>query len=137
MRRILAVLTVLIAITTGIPAHAQTVQTGDCAPGVPSAADLASVYRSFEAAMQITVYPCGVEVLWSNENGTHRAGYAITGRFNDGGLLARIQEPDPWVGSLDGRVGIGVKPAEPGFLQVITTGPFADNVRIYRLQKVG
>lgn len=137
MRRILIALAVVILLSVAQPARAQTVQNGDCAPGVPSAADLTGVYRSFEAAMQVTVYPCGVEVLWSNEAGTHRAGYTLTGRFNDGGLLARIQEPDPWVGSLDGRVGLGVKPAEPGYVQAITTGPFADNVRIYRLQKVG
>jgi hypothetical protein len=38
--------------------------------------------------------------------------------------------------SLDGRLTIGLKPAEPGYVQAITLSPFGDDVRVYRLRKI-
>jgi hypothetical protein len=108
-----------------------------CEPGLLRQDDMAGVYTSFEAAMRVTVYPCGgIAVLWSNEYGTHEALYLGRERMPDGSILARLYQPDPYVRSLDGRNGFGLSPAEPGYVKLITIGPFGDNPRVYRLQKI-
>ena len=98
---------------------------------------MAGIYLSFEHAIRLTIYPCGgSELFWSNEYGTHRAVYLSRERLPGGGMTATVYYPDPWVRSLDGRNAIGIKPAEPGWVQLITIGPFGDNPRVYRLRKI-
>lgn len=133
MRLILALCAVLLLVTA-LPctAAAQT-----CHPGLIAQGDLAGTYVSQESLMRLTIYPCGgSHLLWSNTYGTHEAVYVTSERLPDGGLVSALYQPDPVVGSLDGRNTIGVKPAEPGYLQLVTIGPFLDNPRVYRLRKM-
>jgi hypothetical protein len=135
MRWIAGVL--LLVLTLVLPAPRAEAQADGCPPGYLPQADMAGVYVSMESTMRITIWPCGgVEVFWSNEYGTHRAYYLHEAEFEGGGFIARIYQPDPYVGSLDGRNVVAVKPAEPGYVQALTVGPFVDNVKIYRLQKI-
>lgn len=134
MRSVFAALAALILVASPVSA-APAEQP--CNPGVITQFDMAGVYTSMESLMRLTVYPCGgMHLLWSNPAGTHEAVYATTERLPADGVIARIYQADPFVRSLDGRNVIGVKPAEPGFIQIITMGPFLDDVRVYRLQKM-
>lgn len=129
----LALLIALFALVPVLPAHAQA----DCEPVEVATADIAGVYESFEAQMRLDLMPCGtVDVLWSNEDGTHQATYVTVERMERGGLIARLFYPDPLVHSLDGRNVVGIKPAEPDWVEAWTVGPFGDNLRVYRLQKI-
>jgi hypothetical protein len=133
MRRILVLCALLLALVPG-EGHAQD----GCYDWAFRQHDMAGVYQSIHDQMRVTVYPCGgVDVLWSNPFGTHRASYYGVERLPGGGVIARIALPDPSVGSLDGRDVVGLKPAEAGWIQAITMGPFGDNMRVYRLRKIG
>lgn len=133
MRRLLIPVLAVLLLGIPAPAHAQTVQTGDCAPGVPNALDLSGIYISPEWRMRITIYPCGVAVLWANDFGMHGADYRLIERAEGGLLISRIAAPGV---SLDNRTTIGVKPAEPGFIQAVTVSPFGDDFKVYRLRKI-
>lgn len=134
MRSVLVALVALLLVAS--PVSAAPLEQ-PCNPGVITQFDMAGTYVSMEHLMRLTVYPCGgMHLLWSNTAGTHEAVYATTERMPDGGLIARVYQPDPFVRSLDGRNVMGVKPAEPGFIQIITIGPFVDDPHIYRLQKM-
>lgn len=130
MRHLFVLGALLLALVPTV-ASAQT-----CQPDAFRQADLAGSYVSAEAAMQVTVYPCGsIGVRWSNVYGTHEAGYYGVIRYADGAILARLAMPDPVVGSLDNRPGLIVKPAEPGYIQVLTPLPEPDQWQVYRLRK--
>jgi hypothetical protein len=130
MRRLALLCALLLAL---IPSAAAA---QGCQPGAFRQDDMAGQYVSFEDQMRITVFPCGgVAVQWSNPFGTHEAAYYGVERLPGGGIIARIAIPDPYVRSLDGRNVIALKPAEAGFIQAITMGPFGDDFRIYRLRK--
>lgn len=122
---------VLLALVPG-SAHAQ-----GCLSGQFAQADIAGVYENVAAPMTVAVSPCGaVLIRWANASGWHDASYRTQHRMPDGGLIARVTNPDPWVGPLDGQMGLGLKPAEPGFLQMMTANQAEDWVRIYRLKKI-
>jgi hypothetical protein len=99
--------------------------------------DMAGVYVSQEATMRVEIYRCGGSmVVWDNLYGRHAAAYAGRTRLPGGGIGAFGMSPDPLVGYLDGALTIGYKPAEPGFIQVVTVNPYGGIVGIYQLQKI-
>jgi hypothetical protein len=125
---------VLAIVLAGVPGAAGA---ATCQAGLLDQSDLAGVYESVEVGMRATVYPCGaLVVLWSNPYGTHEALYLGSERMPDGGIVSVVGRADPYVGTLDGRRAIGFMPAEPGYAKLLTLGPFADNVHVYRLAKV-
>jgi hypothetical protein len=125
----LVMLIVLALLASPAPALAQ----GGCPPN-GATADMAGVYVSPESQMRVTVLPCSyVHVRWQNAYGEHEAYYAATQRVDTGGIIGRIVSGD--VG-LDARQTIGVKPAEPGYVQVFTISPYGTDLQIYRLSKV-
>src|ERR1051325_1666482 len=100
MRSLLASIAALVLLA-GVPSAASA---ATCQPGLLDQSDLAGTYVSFESALQVTIYPCGgLDVLWSNDYGTHRALYLGQERFGDGSIRAALYQPDPYVRSLDGR----------------------------------
>lgn len=108
-----------------------------CRPGAFEQHDMAGVYESMQSQMRLTVFGCGgAHLLWSNHYGTHEATYYGVERLEGGGVIARVWVPDPYVRSLDGRNVLSFKPAEAGYIQVMTLGPFGDDVRSYRLAKL-
>ncbi len=113
-----------------------TARAGDCNADAFDQSDLAGVYSSREHQMMLTVEPCGpARLLWSNPYGTHAAGYYGTERLPGGGVISVLTQPDPWARSLDGRNVLAYEPAEPGYLTLITAGPFGEDFRVYRLTK--
>jgi len=105
--------------------------------GFPQA-DMAGVYVSPQHMMRVEVYPCGGSIIvWDNQFGRHTSVYASVGRLPGGGIAMRGTMPDPMSGGyLDNAYTTGVKPAEAGFIQVITISPYGDAIRVYRLQKL-
>lgn len=137
MRLVVLSVSLLVVLAFGAPSALAAPLEQPCGAGAIDQRDVAGVYISSENLMRLTIYPCtGSVLLWSNTYGTHEAGYIAAERMPDGGLIARVYQPDPYVRSLDGRNVIGVKPAEVGWIQIITIGPFADDPHIYRLKKV-
>lgn len=133
MRSILVVLCVVLMFSLA----PQEARAQSCVPQAMRLDDLTGMYESWEVAMRVQAFPCGgIAVMWSNEFGTHTAGYYAVEQIPTGGVIARLTYPDPLVRSLDGRNVLTLKPAEPGFVQVITMGPYGDNLRVYRLAKV-
>jgi hypothetical protein len=51
-----------------------------------------------------------------------------------GGIVAKPLDITP--ARLDSSVAIGYKPAEPGYMQVITLGVYDETYRAYRLRKI-
>jgi hypothetical protein len=97
--------------------------------------DMAGAFISAEYRMRLEIYPCGGSYLqWDNAYGTHFATYGSTIRLAGGGVGALPL--DNSYERLDGVNAIGFKPAEPGFLQVITVNPYGEVVGVYRLRKV-
>jgi hypothetical protein len=105
-----------------------------CTTGL-NQADMAGRYISDTMVLDITA--CGVNHLaWSNDFGQHTAYYAGTQRYDGGGFVAMGAQPDPRTGHyLDAAAGIGVKAAEPGFIQLVTVGGVF-GPQVYRLKKV-
>lgn len=108
-----------------------------CQPATVGLEDMAGVYESWESQIRVTVHACGgLHVLWSNPAGTHEAIYSAKERVSSGGFLATVSLPDPYVRSLDGRTTLAMVPDEPGFVTIVTMGPFGDDLRSYRLAQV-
>jgi len=128
----------LLAVALLLLIPASTVHAADeCLPGANRADDMAGTYLNVHAQMRVMIFDCGgVHVLWSNEYGTHEAIYYTVERLQSGGLLATVVNTGGGP-SLDGRRTLGLKPAEPGWIEAFTMGPFGDNLRIYRLRKMG
>jgi hypothetical protein len=127
---IVASMLALVFLVSASPAHAQ----GPCRPDLVCAEDMAGLYISPESLMRVTIFPTGtVHVLWQNEYGYHEMTYRTTERLAGGGLIATSIAGTP---GLDGRMSIGIKPAEPGTVQAFTASPFLTDLRVYRLEKL-
>jgi hypothetical protein len=131
----------LVALTFGIVLVALTAGTAQAQQGCYATAfrqdDMAGVYISPEVLMRVEIYPCGGSVVeWDNVYGRHAAAYSGRVRLAGGGIGARGMTPDPIVGYLDNTTTLGFKPADPGYIQVITVSPYGDVMGIYRLQKL-
>lgn len=134
MRRLLgaALIFVLLASITVGSASAQ-----GCAPGTVQQRDMVGLYVSPSSLMRLELFPCGGAYLqWDNEYGRHAAAYSAVGAIGGGGYAADGYLPDPMVGYLDSCHRIGWKPAEPGYIQLVTIGDYMEQYRVYRLQKV-
>lgn len=124
------IVAVLLALAPGY-AHAQ-----GCAQGALQQADLAGVYVNPESPMRVEVYGCGgVYVQWDNPYGTHRAAYGMVRRLPGGGVAGSGLTSERGV-FLDDSSTLGLKPAEPGYIQVITLGVYDETYRVYRLKKI-
>lgn len=131
MRR-LALLCALLFALIPSAASAQT-----CLPGQIDQSDMAGVYDMPESPMTVRIAPCGaIFVVWSNGLGRHEAIYTSGVRLAGGEILAGVVQPDPWVGSLDNQTTVGIKPAEPGYIQVVTFNRQEDWIKVYRLRQI-
>lgn len=119
------------------PANAAPADQRGCAANAFLQFDMAGTFTS--PYMNLEIYPCGGSYLsWSNQAGFHYATYYSSERIPGGGVGARGMTPDPNTGMyLDASYVIGFKPAEPGFIQVITLSPNGAIRGVYRLQKIG
>jgi hypothetical protein len=114
------------------------------APVTPCAAtafrqhDMAGVYVSPVHQMRVEIFPCGGSFLqWGNAYGDHMSGYGGEERISGGGIFAYGIRPDPVLGRyLDNSAAIAFKPAEVGYIQVITVGMYGEDLRVYRLRKI-
>lgn len=98
--------------------------------------DMAGLYLAPELPARIEVNACGgVEIIWENSSGRHDALYAATDRLPGGGFVAVA---DVALGGVfpNGAEVIGIKPAERGAIQLITSDPYGNITGVYRLTKV-
>lgn len=107
-----------------------------CQPGAFHQADMAGVYVNPESPMRVEMYPCGgIYVQWENAYGVHRATYYAMQRLPGGGVAARGITATAGV-FLDDSWSAGFKPADVGYIQVITLGLYDETIRMYRLKKI-
>ncbi|MFN8632797.1 MAG: hypothetical protein U0893_03005 [Chloroflexota bacterium] len=98
--------------------------------------DMAGQYYAPDIPAAIEVNTCGgVQIAWDNSTGRHNAFYGAVDRLNGGGFIARADEAQDGVFPNGARL-IGIKPAERGYMQLITTNENRDITGVYRLQKV-
>lgn len=132
--RTIAALSLIVAVllaTAPGDAHAQA-----CAPGALRLDDMAGVYVNPASPMRVEVFPCGgVYLQWENVYGTHRAIYYGTGRVAGGGFAAEGVRSERGV-FLDDSFHMGIKPAELGYVELVTLGVYDETFRVYRLRKI-
>lgn len=130
--RYLVALALVIGMLLSVPsaASASTV----CRGGTWTTEDLAGLYVSQPNQMVVQVQPCGmVDIVWYNAYGRHQATYLATTRYQGGEIVAAgIVNGGAF---LDDSHTMGIKPAEPGFIQVVTAGAYF-GPRVYRLEKI-
>ncbi len=98
--------------------------------------DMAGAYYAPDLPAYIEVNACGgIEVTWDNQTGRHAARYAAVDRLPGGGLIAKADEA---IGGVfpNGATVVGLKPAERGLVQFITTNANGDITGVYKLTKV-
>jgi hypothetical protein len=130
-RLLLAAMLAVVVFAAGTPpARAQP-----CVGGAWTTADMAGFYVSTPNRMALWIEPCGVMLLtWDNAYGRHRATYQAVDRFDGGGYIGAGVQHDGWF--LDGQTSIGVAPAEPGWIKMLTVSPYGTDLKGYRLEKV-
>lgn len=134
MRRALVSIAMIAATLLPTTAHAAPAAQL-CDAGAFRQHDMAGRYVS--ETMVLMIYPCGGSHLtWLNDYGVHSASYSTVKRVDTGGVVARGYIPDPSSGAyLDLSTAIGYKPAEPGWIEVITVNGFTGGSGVYRLRK--
>jgi hypothetical protein len=137
MRRWMIAASILVLLSA-----APTAQAAPAAPGAPLCSsnavtqfDMAGIYRG--DAIHLEMYPCGGSYLiWRNAYGTHTATYYALMPLDGGGMLVQGVEPDPTIRAyMDGSYGMVIKPAERGFIQIVTVNRF-EQVSVYLLRKM-
>lgn len=137
MRQLLALLLAL-GILVSAPSPAVAAPSAACAGGLFTTEDMAGAYLSQPNMMALAIGPCGELILtWDNPYGRHQAVYQAVERFPGGGFIAAGVRPEQMFGVyLDNQTAIGVSPAEPGFIKIITLSPYLTDPRQYRLEKI-
>lgn len=97
--------------------------------------DMAGTYEQRD--LLLIMYPCGSSLIaWTNAYGEHVSGYYSWDRVPGGGVVAYGFYPDPEINAyLDTVRTIMIKPAEPGWVQLMTITDEDVIRRIYRLKK--
>ena len=131
-----AMLMLLVLLLVSPPTvQAAPAQPVSCAYGLQDQRDMAGYYVSDEEALAIEVYPCGgIYVAWDSPTGPRNAGYITIRPLRGGGYIARLA--DEWVVGLDGKLTITVKPAERGWIQVLTINQYGQDMRVHRLRRL-
>lgn len=131
MKRTLALCALLLALLP-VTGYAQ-----GCRPDAFRLDDMVGVYVNPESPMRVEIYPCGgVYVQWDNAYGTHRASYYGTRHAEGGGFAAAGVRAEPLGVFLDDSSRMGIKPAEVGYVELITLGVYDETFRVYRLKKI-
>lgn len=129
-----AVLMVLFLFTT-TPIYAAPLQPGFCPASMHDQRDMVGYYVSDTEAMAVEVFPCGgIMVTWDSNIGPRNAGYITKKVLQGGGYIAALA--DEWDIGLDGKYTITVKPAERGWIQVMTINQYGQDQRVHRLRRL-
>lgn len=114
-----------------VPPERQT----ECSPNQFDQRDMAGTYES--QWMFVQIFPCGpIGVMWINLYGEHIALYWTVDRVPGEGVLAYGYQPDREINAyLDSTPMLGIKAAEPGWIQVATFSEDNKVVQQYRLRK--
>jgi hypothetical protein len=98
--------------------------------------DMAGEYYAPDIPAAIAVNDCGgVQIIWDNDTGRHDAYYGAVDRLPGGGFLARADEASGGIFP-NGANLIGIKPAERGTIQMITTDSNNHITGVFQLTKV-
>jgi hypothetical protein len=126
----------VLAVTSIGAAHAAPVAAPPCYNTDTATHDMAGAYFAPELPAAIEVNACGgVEITWDNSTGRHIARFGATERLRGGGFIARATEAIDDIYPNGAKV-IGIKPAERGTIQMITTDSAGDITGVYKLTKV-
>jgi hypothetical protein len=134
--KISAAILVVLFLFTAIPTYAAPAQPGVCAYNLQPQNDRAGYYVSDTEAMAVEVFPCGgIMVTWDDTlNRPRNAGYITKKVLQGGGYIAALA--DEWDIGLDGKYTITVKPAERGWIQVMTINQYGQDQRVHRLRRL-
>ena len=127
---------VTVSVTGAGSVHAAPVEVPRCYnTGIPTH-DMAGAYTAPALSAAIVVNACsGVEIAWDNESGRDIALYGAVDRLPGGGFIAKADVADGGIFPNGANV-IGIKPAERGTIQLITTDGNGDITGVYQLIKV-
>ena len=116
--------------------HAAPLAEPPCYRNSSATHDMAGRYFAPDIPAAIEVNNCGgVQIVWDNDSGRHSAFYGAVDRLPGGGFIARADEADDGIFPNNAEI-IGIKPAERGAIQMITTNSNGDINGVYRLTKV-
>ena len=126
----------VLSVTSINAAHAAPVAAPPCYNTNTATHDMAGAYFAPELPAAIEVNACGgVEITWDNSTGRHVARYGAVDRLRGGGFIARADVATDGIFPNGANV-IGIKPAERGTIQMITTNSNGDVTGVYKLTKV-
>lgn len=126
----------VLSVASLTPAHAAPVASPPCYNTTTATHDMAGSYYAPDLSAYIEVNPCGgLEVIWDNASGSHVAWYMAIDRIPGGGFAAAAVEAIDGVFPNDAAV-VGIKPAERGTIQLITTSAAGAVTGIYNLTKI-
>ena len=135
IRKISAAILMVAFLFTATPSYAAPAQPGFCAYGLQDQRDMSGYYISDEEALAVEVFPCGgIYVTWDSNIGPRNAGYITKKVLQGGGYIAALA--DEWDIGLDGKYTITVKPAERGWIQVMTINQYGQDQRVHRLRRL-
>lgn len=119
------------------PALAAPVESPPCYGTDTATHDMTGGYYAPELSAFIEVNACGgVEIVWDNATGSHVAHYVAFDRLPGGGFVASADDAIDGIFPNDALV-VGIKPAERGEIQLITTNAAGTITGVYNLTKVG
>lgn len=127
---------VAFSITGATSAYAAPAEAPRCYNTGTPTYDMAGLYFAPDLDAAIEVNACGgVQITWDNQSGRHTALYGAVDRLPGGGFIAKA---DVAVDGIfpNGSNVIGIKPAERGTIQLITTDSAGNITGVYRLTKV-
>jgi hypothetical protein len=126
----------VISVASLTPAHAAPMAEPPCYNTPTATHDMAGGYFAPDLPAFIEVNACGgVEVVWDNATGSHMARYMAIDRIPGGGFAAAADEAVDGIFPNDAAV-IGIKPAERGEIQLITTNAAGTITGVYNLTKL-
>jgi hypothetical protein len=135
IRKISAAILVSLFLFTATPTYAAPARPGVCAYGLQPQHDMAGSYVSDEEMLAVEIMPCGgVYVAWDSKNGPKDAGYITKKTIQGGGYIAALA--DEWDTGLDGKYTVTVKPAERGYIQLLTINQYGQDQRVHRLRRL-
>ena len=131
-----AAFAVMVSVAGAASVHAAPAEAPRCYDtGVPTH-DMAGAYVAPDLDAAIVVNACGgTEIAWDNQSGRHVALYGAVDRLPGGGFIAKADVADGGIFPNSANV-IGIKPAERGTIQLITTDGNGNINGVYQLIKV-
>jgi hypothetical protein len=123
----IAALAALLLLTFTAPAYAAPAQPVDVGSTAPTF-DMMGTYSAPDLNAAIGIDATGYAmIVWDNDYGRHTALYEATERIPGGGFMAVGVSAASDIYPVGSRV-IAIKPAEKGFIQLVTFDPYSHQI---------